>query len=183
MFTNEGRVNAKCIDALLVTPQEYRKSTCDSDCEVWLHLEVEFADGSKEQDYWKGFVSFERYSHLDRHSGETEAKVTFDNLHSAGFEGFDLSTIKEQMVDKIIPVNCKLGKEKDGKRFMNIYIDSYAPATLDNAEAKRRAAAICAAMMNGGNTEGQDAPPAPAAAKPPVKAFVKGGASPFAPRK
>jgi len=125
-------------------------------------------------------------------ANRTQAQISMESLRKLGFEGDDLTQIAEQLNGHDAIVYVKESKPtEDGKVFYNpqyFVTSGNDPVALDQSKLKAKLSNVAALFGGGGNGgNGGDAQadtPAPTAApRPPVKPLVKGGASPFAPRK
>jgi hypothetical protein len=142
MFTQEGSFMAVVKEAILALPPDWRmKDAGPDDFDVCLRLER--ADNPAESDWWRGEFS-QNYSRQKNKEHLKQCEITMENLHGVGFEGFDLSTVAEQLVGKTVPITTKLGKANaDGKQYMNVYLGGgYGPVAMDKDEAARRVAAM-----------------------------------------
>jgi hypothetical protein len=117
----------------------------------------------------------------------TQAEITMQTLRKIGFEGNDLTELKDQVAGREIPVTIK-STEKDGRVFFNIqYIGAGGedhPQEIDAATMKSRLSAL---FGGAADATAQKPAAAPAAAKPSGNPFAKqpaaGGGAAAAPGK
>jgi hypothetical protein len=74
-------------------------------------------------DYWRGEMS-QNYG-KGNFASMTQAEITIKTLRSLGFEGSDLTTLSDQIKDKVVPFHVEASDPSDnGKIFYNVkYIE------------------------------------------------------------
>ena len=152
MFQAAGQVMVVVDDVKLAEP---RFSKLDDAFDVCLHLVSK--DDPGQADWWHGEVS-QDYG-TGNYATTTRAESTGKTLASVGFEGSDLSTLKDQMIGKEFPAMIKAAPQQDGKVFYNVqYIGSGGndPIEIDAATMQKRLASQF------GNAAPATAAPAPA---------------------
>lgn len=162
MFNSAGTFKAKIDDVKFAEPKFAQGA---NDFDICVHVISD--DG--QSDWWRGEVS-QNYG-KGTFATMTQAEITMKTLRSIGFEGEDLTTLKEQVVGREIPVTIK-ETVKDGKTYHNIhYIGGGGdqPVEIDAYSVKKR----IAAMFGGAADEA----PAQAAAKPTPSPFGKPAAA------
>lgn len=167
MFKAAGRVMCKIDDVMFAEP---KFAQGENDFDICVH--VASVDDPGQMDWWRGEVS-QNYG-KGNFANMTQAEITLQTLRNCGYEGDDLTTLKNQLVGKEIPVTVK-DTQKDGKVYYNIsYIGEGggAPKEIDADTVKRRISALF-----GTGADKAAAAPSPASAAP---ATPKG--SPFTPK-
>ena len=155
-----------------------------------VNIHVTNKDASAEMDWVR--MEFSGDYGKGNFANRTQAQISMESLRKLGFEGDDLTQIADQLGGHEAIVFVKESKPtEDGKVFYNpqyFVTSGNEPVALDQSKLKARLANVAALFGGGGGNGDAQASesPAPAQAgalRPPVKSFVKGGASPFAPRK
>jgi hypothetical protein len=159
MFQSAGNFTGKVL-AVALAESKYNPDDPDA-FDVCLQLQGPDLDGKQQIDWWRGEISG-KYGRGNV-SHKTQYQITMEALHSAGFEGSDLSGLEKQMVGK--EINFKVeGREYQGKTYYDIkYIGggNYAPKAITANVAAEKLARITAKM---GQT------PTPQPAKPAAPA-------------
>jgi hypothetical protein len=128
MFHSEGNFTGKILSVVL---SESKFSPEDPDAfDVCIQVAGPTCEGKPQDGWWRGEVSG-KYGRGNM-SGKTQYEITMDALHSAGFEGTDLSTIERQLVGKEIPFKVE-ARQYDGKTYYDVkYIGggNFAPKAL-----------------------------------------------------
>ena len=138
MFTAAGTFKCEIDDIKFAEPK-FAKG--ENDFDICLH--VTSVDDINQSDWWHGEMS-QNYG-KGNFAGMMQTEITMQSLHKVGFDGDDLTTIKEQMMGKVIPVTTKEAVGKDGKEYYNIWFiggGGSEPVELDPAALKARLAAL-----------------------------------------
>jgi len=162
MFSAAGDINVKIIETMIAEPKWDNAPEGAFD----VCLKVQAIDDPNQADWWRGEVSnqYGKGNFADR----TQAQLTFETLGKIGFQGNDLTTLDQQLLNKETVAHIKANEAKDGsgKVFYNVSWlgegSGSTPKAIDQAEMQRRVSA----MFGGGAA----AAPAPAAAPDPQPA-------------
>ena len=159
MFKAAGMVMAVIDDVKFAEP---KFAVGANDFDICVH--VTHAEDPAQADWWRGEVS-QNYGKAN-FATLTQAQITMQTLRKVGFEGNDLTTLKEQIVGKQTPVMIKTS-EKDGKIYHNVqYIGPGGgdhPQEIDETTMKARIAALFGGAAD--DAKPQTPPSAPAAPK------------------
>lgn len=179
MFKSEGTFKVKILDAVVAQPKFAQPPAFD------ICLQVQDVNDASQTDWWRGEMSqnFGKGNFKDR----TQMQITMENLQKIGFEGNDISTLKQQLVNKETTATTKASSPTaDGKVFYNVrYLGDSggnAPEVLDPAEMQARLQ-----QLTGGNLTPPQQPQAAAGTQQAPQAPVTtgnapnpfGGTSPF----
>ncbi|MFA6063938.1 MAG: hypothetical protein WC736_15225 [Gallionella sp.] len=183
MFTSAGSIMVKIDDVKFADP---KFATGANDFDICIHgtsvadpNQSDYARLEMSQNYGKGnFASM------------TQAEISMKTLRALGFEGDDLTTLKEQIYLKEVPFHVEESKPNEsGKTFFNVkYIETGAAVQeIDKATVNERVKALFAGVaakpapaatpVAAGNPFAKKA--APAAATPAAAAPTSTGKLPF----
>jgi hypothetical protein len=157
MFNSAGTHKAIIDDVKFAEP---KFSQGENDFDICIH--VRKADDEAQSDWWRGEVS-QNYGKGNA-ATKTQAELTMGTLRKIGFDGEDLTTLKDQLVGKEIPVTIK-ASEKDGKTYYNVqYLGGGGGigTELDTDAMQKR----MAALFGGGQSKPKAAPQIPSASNP-----------------
>ena len=169
MFTQAGQVKVKIEDVKFATAK-FAQGPSDFD----ICIMVSNIDDPAQVDWWRGEISADYGK--GNFASMTQAEIAMKTLHNIGFEGGDLSTLKDQLVGKETTAMIKAvpSKKDESKIFYNIqYLGSGSGGNepkpeeeLDVADVKNR----ISALFGGAADVAEKPAPAP---KPAPKAEPK----------
>ena len=161
MFQSEGKFQVKILDVVPAEPKFAEPPAFD------ICIQVQDINNPAHTDWWRGEMSqnYGRGNFSDR----TQGQITMEVLHKIGFQGSDLSTVKEQLVGKETIATTKASPPTaDGKIFYNIkYLGDgggAAPEKIEVTEMQKRMAELA------GVAPTASAAPAPAKTEPDTSA-------------
>lgn len=156
MFNSAGTHKAIIDDVKFAEP---KFSEGPNDFDICIH--VHKVEDESQSDWWRGEVS-QNYGKGNA-ATKTQAELTMGTLRKIGFDGEDLTTLKDQLCGKEIPVTIK-ASEKDGKTYYNIQYLGGGGGIQNEIDASSVSARVAA--LFGGQSKPKSAPTIPSASNP-----------------
>jgi hypothetical protein len=139
MFQVADNYTGPIKDVVLAEP----KFSDDADAfDICIKVEGPAHNGVVQTDWWRGEMS-RRYGKGNM-ANKTQMEITMENLRKIGFTGDDLTTLKEQLVGKVIPFKVE-AREYQGKVYYDVkYIGGgdFEPKQLDAGTLAERMKAL-----------------------------------------